>query len=151
MDGVDEREFDERGGLACIVAGIDSSVVFLLMVVDEASLISSIIVPLKMMDAVMPIFFEIPAFMPLFSAAFWDKLFSESHRSSARRIAEITSITHAYRCTNSHDLSPSIKLRVHWIYPRKYGILDAARSRVSSVRQHRKALQIQEFSKKNTA
>ena len=42
MDGVDERcfdsgehELDKRGGLACIVAGIDSSVVFLLMVVDD--------------------------------------------------------------------------------------------------------------------
>ena len=42
MDGVDERCFDdgehkldERGGLACIVAGIDGIVVFLLMVVDD--------------------------------------------------------------------------------------------------------------------
>ena len=42
MDDVDERcvdggehEFDKRGGLACIIAGIDSSVVFLLMVVDD--------------------------------------------------------------------------------------------------------------------
>ena len=42
MDGVDERcfdggehELDERGGLACIVAGIDGIVVFLLMVVDD--------------------------------------------------------------------------------------------------------------------
>ena len=42
MCGVDERcfdggehKFDEHGGLACIVAGIDGSVVFLLMVVDD--------------------------------------------------------------------------------------------------------------------
>ena len=42
VDGVDERCFDdgehkldERGGLACIVAGIDGIVVFLLMVVDD--------------------------------------------------------------------------------------------------------------------
>ena len=42
MDGVDERcfdgrehELDERGGLVCIVAGIDGIVVFLLMVVDD--------------------------------------------------------------------------------------------------------------------
>lgn len=42
MDGVNERcfddgehKFDERGGLACIVAGIDGIVVFLLMVVDD--------------------------------------------------------------------------------------------------------------------
>lgn len=42
MDGVDERGFDdgehkldERGGLACIVAGIDGIVVFLLVVVND--------------------------------------------------------------------------------------------------------------------
>lgn len=42
VDGVDERcfdggehELDERGGLACIVAGIDGIVVFLLTVVDD--------------------------------------------------------------------------------------------------------------------
>ena len=42
MDGIHERcfdggehEFDEHGGLACIVAGIDGIVVFLLMVVDD--------------------------------------------------------------------------------------------------------------------
>ena len=117
----------------------------------HASLISSIIVSLKMMDAVMPIFFEIPAFMPLSSAAFWDSLFSKSHRTSTRRIAEITSILHAHRCPESHNLSSSIKLRVHWIYPRECGIFDAARSQVSSTQQHRKALQIQEFSQKNAA
>ena len=96
----------------------------------------------------MPIFFEIPAFMPLSSAAFWDSLFSKSHRTSTRRIAEITSILHARRCPESHNLSPSIKLRVHWIYPRKCGIFDTTRSRISSARQHRKALQIQEFSRR---
>lgn len=117
----------------------------------HASLISSIIVSLKMMDAVMPIFFEIPAFMPLHSAAFWDSLFSKSHRTSARRIAEITSILHAHRCTRSHALSVLIKLRVHWIYPRKCGIFDTTRSRILFARQHRKALQIQGFSQKNAA
>ena len=30
-----EHELDERGGLACVVAGIDGIVVFLLMVVDD--------------------------------------------------------------------------------------------------------------------
>ena len=42
MDGVDERcfngrehEFDKRGGFARIVAGIDSIVVLLLMIVDD--------------------------------------------------------------------------------------------------------------------
>ena len=42
MDGVDERcfngrehEFDKRGGFVRIVAGIDSIVVLLLMIVDD--------------------------------------------------------------------------------------------------------------------
>ena len=117
----------------------------------HASLISSIIASLKMMDAAIPVFYKIPAFMPLPSAAFWDSLCSESHRSSARGITEITSILHAHRCTSSHALSVLIKLRVHWIYPRKCGIFDTTRSRISFARQHRKPLQIQGFFQKNAA
>ena len=49
------------------------------------------------------------------------------------------------------QVSVLIKLRVHWIYPRKCGIFDTTRSRISFARQHRKALQIQGFSQKNAA